>query len=542
MKAEKVYLGNIITMDERKPRAEAIAVKDGLIQYVGSKDMALSLCDENTEVIDLGTNSIYPGFMEAHCHPLGAGKLLDKDAVCDIAAGQNLEEYVEIFREFIKNHPGKVRYAGSGFMERDVQPTAAMLDALGVDVPIVIFSVDGHSAWVNTKALEYYHMDQSAVDKWGTDQVRVDENGKVTGYLSENPVFAIRAMTPPDPEQGANALMKAQEFFFSKGYTAVYAAGTEVVEPTGLLSYQAAAARDNFKLRIYGGRFIGETCEDIKGAVEEIVDLKKKYDSEYFKIVGVKTFTDGVVEAHTALLLDDYLDKPGYKGVARMYEHDKLVELYKNAALNGMNVHVHTVGDGAIHVNLDAIEEAEKITGLMDQRYALAHLQQVKKEDIQRFADLNVVAVAAPLWSPKHPDYFPQELEYVGTERAENAYPVKSFFDAGATVVYHTDFPVSPRISVPNAVYTGAKRKYPGDPDSLVRAADEFVTRYQSLMAMTKNVAWMWHEENRLGSLEVGKIANMSVFDADFLTDDIEKVGLANVVCTIVEGKIVYKA
>lgn len=542
MKADKLYLGNVITMDERKPRAEAVAVKDGLIMYVGSADFARSLCDENTEIIDLGSNSIYPGFMEAHCHPMGAGKILDTESIVNVSAGTNLEEYVAIMEKFIKAHPGKVRYTGSGFMERDVAPTAAMLDALGVDVPVVIFTVDGHSAWLNSHAIKAFDINQEAIDMWGTSQVRVDADGKPTGYISESPVFRLRAMIPPDPKEGARFLMNSQAFFFSKGYTAVYDAGIELVEKTSAESYQIAVESGKFKLRTYAGSLIDENCTDIKAAVEGIVEKQKKYNNEYFKIIGVKSFTDGVIEAHTGLLLDDYDDMPGYKGVARMHEHDKLVEMYTNAAKLGMNVHVHTVGDGAIRVNLDAIEEAEKVTGLMDQRHALAHLQQVAPEDIKRFAELNVMAVAAPLWSPKHPDYFPQELAYVGSERAERAYPIKSFFEAGANTVYHTDFPVSPRISVPNAVYTGEERRYPGDPKSCVRASDEFVTRYQSLAAMTKNVAYMWHEENRLGTLEVGKIANMSVFDADFLSDDIEKAGNAQVVCTIVDGDIVYKA
>ncbi|MCQ2567835.1 MAG: amidohydrolase [Mogibacterium sp.] len=542
MKADKLYLGNIITMDERKPRAEAICVKDGLIQYVGSEAIARSLCDGKTEVIDLGNNSIYPGFMEAHCHPMGAGKLLDKDSMADLSAGTDLEEYVEILKDFIDKHPGMVRYSASGFMERDVQPTKEMLDALNVDVPIFISSVDGHSAWVNSKALEVFNIGQNAIDEWGTDQVRVGADGKPTGYLSEGPVFYIRSIIPPDPEQGAKALLISQDFFFSKGYTAAYDAGLELIDKTALESYDILCKSGKLKLRTYVGSLIDENCTDIPAAVKAIADKMKEHNSEYFKIIGVKTFTDGVIEAHTGLLLDDYNDAPGYKGVARMHEHDKLVQLYTSAAENGMNVHVHTVGDGAIRVNLDAIEEAARECGKMDQRNALAHLQQVAKEDIKRFADLNVMSVVAPLWAPKHPDYYAQELAYVGEERAENAYPVKSFFDAGANVVYHTDFPVSPKISVPNAVYTGEKRKYPGGPDSAVRAADEFVSRYQSLLAMTKNVAYMWHEEDRLGSLECGKIANMSVFNVDFITDDIEKVGTAEVVCTIIDGEIVYKA
>ena len=473
---------------------------------------------------------------------MGAGKMLDTDALADLSAGNNLEEYLQILKAFIDAHPEKTRYAGHGFVERDVQPTAAMLDGICKDVPIVIFSVDGHSAWVNTKALELYNIGEDAIKEWGTSQVRVDADGKPTGYLSEGPVFYIRANTPPDPEEGERVLLNSQNFFFSKGYTAVYDAGIEVIETTGAQSYAIAAASGKLKLRTYAGSVIDENCEDIPAAVEAIAEKQKKYNCEYFKIIGVKSFSDGVIEAHTGLLLEDYSDAPGYKGVARLTDHDKLVQLYVNAAKNGMNVHVHTIGDGAIRANLDAIEEAARITGKMDQRNALAHLQVIKPEDIKRFADLNVMAVVSPLWSPKHVDYFKQELEYLGSERAENAYPIKSFYDVGATTVFHTDYPVSPKISVPNAVFTAQLRRYPGDPESAVRKSDEFITRYQALLAMTRNVAYMWHEENRMGSLENGKIANMTVYDKDFLADPIEEVGNANLVCTVVDGEIVYKA
>ena len=191
--------------------------------------------------------------------------------------------------------------------------------------------------------------------------------------------------------------------------------------------------------------------------------------------------------------------------------------------------------------NLDAMEEAAAATGLLDQRNALAHLQQVRKDDIQRFADLNVMAVVAPLWTPKHPDYFPQEVEYVGRERAENAYPIKSFAEAGANIAFHTDFPVSRNVSIPNTIYTAVMRRNAGSDPNCTREADEFITRYQALEGLTKNVAYMWHEENRLGTLEIGKIANMTVFDKNFLTDDLEEVGESDLVCTIVDGEIVYE-
>ncbi|MBQ0064125.1 MAG: amidohydrolase, partial [Firmicutes bacterium] len=539
MKADQLYLGNVITMDEKKPYAQAVAVKNGLIQYVGSEDIARSLCDENTKIIDLKGNTIYPGFLEAHCHPLGAGKALDTDSVIDVSSGNNLEEYVEIITAFIENHPGKKIYSGQGFKERDVQPTGAMLDAISKEIPIMISSVDGHSLWLNSAAMNRFDINKTAVQEYGSDLVRVDEEGNPTGYISEAPVFTIRRKLTMDKETGMKSLLTSQNFFFSKGYIAVYDAGLELMDKKCPEFYMELEKENKLKLRTYAGSYIDENCEDIKGAVENIAKMQEN-NSEHFKVIGVKTFADGVVEAHTAYLLEDYLDQEGYKGAARMTEHEKLVELYTQAAIHNMNVHVHSVGDGAIHCHLDAIEEAIKATGKTDMRNALAHLQIVKKEDIQRFADLNVIAVVAPLWSPKDPVYFKQELEYVGSERAESAYPIKSFIDAGTTYAFHTDFPVSKIVGIPETVFTAVKRRYADGTEENVRASDEFITRYQALAGLTKNVAFMWHEDSRLGSLEVGKIANMAVFNKNFLSDDLDEIANASLVCTIVDGEIVY--
>lgn len=540
MKADKIYLGNVITMDEKKPYAEAVAVKDGLIQYVGGKEVALSLADDKTEIIDLTGNSIYPGFLEAHCHPLGAGGALDTESVIDVSGGKCLEDYLEIMDQFIKAHPGKKVYKAQGFMERDVKPTASMIDSICPDTPVLVSSVDGHSMWINTPFMKMFNIDKAAVEKYGSDLVRVDENGEPTGYISETPVFEIRAKMTIDKEDGMRFLLISQNFFFSKGYTAVYDAGLELVDKNCRDFYAGLTESGKLKLRTYAGSLINEKCEDIKGAVENIKKMQED-NSEYFKIIGVKTFSDGVVEAHTAYLNEDYCDQPGYKGAQRLTDHDMLTELYTEAAHNDMNVHVHAVGDAAIKCNLDAIEEAVKATGKVDMRNVLAHLQIVREEDIKRFADLDVIAAVASLWTPKHPDYFPQEVEYVGEERANAAYPIKSFIDAGVTHVFHTDFPVSKTVDIPQAVFTAVKRRNPADGEDCVRESDEFITRYQALAGMTKNVAYMWHEDNRLGTLEAGKIANMAVFTKDFLNDDIDEVAKSSLVCTIVDGDVVCR-
>ena len=276
MKADKLYLGDIVTMNKIKPVAEALCVKDGIILYVGSEKTARTLCDENTEIINLGENTIYPGFMEAHCHPMGAGKLLDTEALCDVSAGESLEDYVKILADFIAKHPDRKNYSGHGFMERDVKPVASMLDAVCADKPVMLMTTDGHSMWLNTKAMEIYGLDKEAAKAYGPATCRVFEDGTPTGYISENPVFDLRAKIKTDIEAGVRALLTAQNFFFSKGYTAIYDAGMELAEKTAPDIYAAAVAGGKYKLRTYAGSLIDEFCEDIDGAVEHINENKTR--------------------------------------------------------------------------------------------------------------------------------------------------------------------------------------------------------------------------------------------------------------------------
>jgi len=214
------------------------------------------------------------------------------------------------------------------------------------------------------------------------------------------------------------------------------------------------------------------------------------------------------------------------------------------ADAEGLAVHAHSEGGGATHFMLDCIEDAEKITDDFDQRNVLAHLHFVTDEDIKRMAKTGSIPAVAPLWSPKEGDFYEQEVRYVGKELADQAYPIKSFYDFGANVVFHSDYPVSPMMDVKLSFYTAEARTYPKESGMITapRNLEESITREQSLRAMTINVARQWHQEHRLGSIEFGKVANMTVFDCDFLHDDLDKVAKANIVATIVDGEEVYKA
>ncbi|MBR2775469.1 MAG: amidohydrolase family protein, partial [Selenomonadaceae bacterium] len=362
------------------------------------------------------------------------------------------------------------------------------------------------------------------------------------GYICENPLLDIIAILPSSVEDAKNYLLAWQDFALQNGYTAVADAGAKLFYKDCPQAYKELEEEGKLKLRTYAYMLTPDNVADPKAEVARVAEDRVKYGGEYFHIIGVKAFVDGVIEAHTGWQIDEYADAPGYYGTPVFNDHDKMVELITEADKEGLAVHVHSVGNGATQFMMNCIEEAEKITGDMDQRNVLAHLQFVTDEDIKRMAKTRSIPAVAPLWSPNEPNVYEQEVRYVGKELADQAYPIKSFYDAGANVVFHSDYPVSPMMDIKYSIYTAEKRMYPKESGmkSAPRNIKEAITREQSLRAMTINVARQWHQEHRLGSIDFGKLANMTVFDCDFLHDDLDKVAQAKIIATIVDGEEVY--
>ena len=541
MKADTIILGNVITMDELKPYAEAIAVCDEKIIYVGSKDAAMKLKGDNTKVLDYGNNSIYPGFLEAHCHPGFAGNIMFGRA--NLLEGKTPEEYINILKKYVEDNSDKPHYVGSGWLDDMLYKlNAKQLDEICPDKPMINQSGSGHMMWVNTKAMEEYGINEEAVAQWGTECIHVDENGKPTGILAEKPAIDLVKKVQPDLKETKEQLLGFQEYAFSNGYTGVYNAGYQLLSQNEPSASKELDDEGKFKLYTFCGSFVNDNTDTPEEDIERIVEEAKKYNGKHVKVIGAKVFADGVVEGHTAWMLDDYVDKPGYKGVKRFCDYDKMVRLVKAASNHDMNVHVHSIGDGATKTWIDAFAQAQSETGNHDMRNALAHLQEVTKEDVKRIGEYNVMAVCGIMWVTKEPGFFDQEVEYVGEEKSYNAYPVKSIVDGGGVVANHSDYPVSPLFSAVQAFCLGVLRKLPSQPDDRIRNADQAISRYESLKALTSNVAYMWHEEDRMGTISMGKLANFVVMDKDFMHDEMSDIENAKCIATIIDGEIVYKA
>ena len=545
---QTLIFGNIITMDEKRPFAKAALVKDGVFIFIGSAEEAKKLASTDAQVLDYKENFIYPGFLESHAHSHFAGERAIGQANLTQVGLTDYAKYRKIIKEFIEKNPQRNFYIAAGWAENDEYVSKAYLDEICSDKPLFMQTSGGHSMLLNTKALEWAGIDATYAKKIGYEMVHVDANGEPDGYICENPVAELLQKFPTAFEDAKSYLLAWQDMALQKGFTAVADAGSEIFYRNSPKAYHELEEEGKLKLRTYAYLLSPDNVEDPKAEVARIVADRAKYSGEYFHVVGVKAFLDGVTEAHTAWQNQDYADQPGYHGVERFNDHDKMVELIVAADVEGLSVHVHSEGGGATHFMLGCIEDAEKITGDMDQRNVLAHLHFVTDEDIHRMATTGSIPAVPPLWTAAVPGLYDIEVKYVGQELASQSYPIKSFYDAGATPVFHSDYPVSPSMSVPQSIYMAETRSLPKEMLNGVNTVNtqnnikEAITRKQSLRAMTINVAHQWHQEHRMGSIEFGKLANMAVFDCDFLHDDLEKVIKANIVATIVDGEEVYKA
>lgn len=542
--ADTVFLGNVITMDDNNPCAEAVAVKDGIILFVGSAEAAKAFCDEKTEIIDYGDFSIYPGFLESHCHVSLAG--MRSYGMAKLTPGVPLKQTIEEVKAYIKANPGKKYYIGSGWtFSGGEEPTTTMLDEACSDVPVILQTGDGHSVWINSKCLEVLNPTPEMIKAYGPAQVRVDGDGKPTGYISETPAIELLQDLQFGVEELKEFTLKWQEEGITEGFTGVCDAGIELFGPTQLQVYEELSKEGKLKLRIHGLSMVNDNTDTPEEDMAKIAEMAKKLNSEYFKIIGAKVFIDGVIEAHSGWMIDEYKDEPGYHGVRRFNDVDKMSRLMTAANKYGLLVHSHCVGDAAARMYADSVEKSVKETGNYDQRNAAAHLQYLKPEDIKRFGKYGIVAVSGYQWCPKNVFSYPVEEQCVGSEYAEKGYPAKSFINAGSVVVGHTDYPVSPIVSNPHAIYLGITRTSPIIGKAGIRGPEEAMTREETLASITKNVAWMWHEEDRMGTLEKGKLANMAVFTADFLKDSLGAITAAaflGAYATIIDGKVVYQA
>jgi len=532
----------VYTLDAQQPWAEAVAITHGLIVLVGTNAQAKELTGPDTTVISQPGGLVLPGFQDAHVHPLSSG--VDQfDCNLDIQPPEQ-QAYLDVISACATRMPDREWISGGGWsvtaFPPDGIPNKALLDAIVPDRPMVFSSIDGHTAWTNSKAMQIAGITKATVDPVNGRIDRDPVSGEPVGSLQESAMALIRSHVPPPPQSQVDEGMRYSiDYLHSLGITSMQeaAASVDPEDPLHALETYRRFA-DNGELQM--NTVISLLWDNDKGLeqIPNLVRAREKYNGGLINTGTVKIFVDGVVEPRTAALLEDYSDQPGYKGELQV-KPELLNEAVAQLDELGFQVHMHVIGDGAVRAALDAFEFARARNGLTDGRHHLAHVEFVDPADIARFADLNVTATFSPLWAVED-DYLTKlTLPRVGPERYRWTYPINSIAEAKGRIAFGSDW----NVSSPDpllAIETAVTRVEPLEGKTPVFMPQERITLEQAITAATINAAYVNHLDESTGSLEVGKKGDVVILDTNLF--DIEPAGIsdAKVVATLFGGEVVY--
>jgi predicted amidohydrolase YtcJ len=537
--------GTIYTVDADRTIASAMAVKGDTIIYVGGNAGAQRLIGESTRVIDLQGRLVLPGLVDSHNHATSAVSEIYEVWLYGMGS---VEEYQQAIRDFVEARPGLNGLQGGGWINAVFGPhgpTADLLDEIVPDIPVVLYSEDYHSAWVNSKALEMAGVTADTPDPAG-GIIERDADGNPSGTLRESAMDLVAEVIPPyTEEQLIEGLEYFQDMAHSYGITTVYIPHLPGGGDAGLQALHTLEQSNRMTMRFRAA--LGVDPEDDPAMVSELAARRDAEAGGLFEIIGAKIFMDGVLEGGTAYLEEPYLHMPDSRGEL-LWEPQAYNEMCAALDRAGFQIHVHSIGDAATRLTLDGFAYARQQNGERDSRHIITHLQLVNPEDISRFAELDVVAVPQPYWFVRDA-YYTQAIEYVGQERADQQYPMKSFFDQGVIVASASDYPVTTPPDPMLAIEIGVTRTVPAGSDIYIEpdytqalVPAERVTVEQMIASFTINGAFATFLEDQIGSLEVGKKADFIVLDQNILEIDPAEIHNTTVLLTFFAGQEVYRS
>jgi predicted amidohydrolase YtcJ len=526
--------GQVYTMDASRSWAQAVAVKEGRIVYVGTDTGVQSWIGPGTEVVDLVGKMLLPGFHDSHVHPASGGLELLQ---CDLNQARSSEEVFQRIADYSAKHKNLDWIVGGGWQMPIFpagQPNREQLDRLIPDRPAFITSSDAHTAWVNSKALESANIDAGTPDPPGGEIDR-DLDGRPTGLLREEAITLVSQNLPPTTDQEyRRGLLAGLELANTHGITSLVDANATA--PI-LKAYQRLSAEGRLSARVVTALFT-----DPKQGSEQVQALQALRDSvqdPLIRATSAKVYADGVIEAHTAALLEPYLDT-GQRGIT-IWSEDRYRDLISELEKAGFQIHVHAIGDRAVRLTLDSFQESREQNENVDLRHQIAHLQLVSPTDIPRFRELGVVANFQPLWA--YNDTFIRDLTVpvLGPERSRLLYTLKSFHEQGVTVVGGSDWSVT-SINPLEAIQVGMTRTDPDQPSAAPLLPEQALELSDLLAAYTINGAYGMHQAEETGSIEVGKWADLIVLDRNLFEVLPREIGKVRVLQTILGGQTVFRS
>jgi predicted amidohydrolase YtcJ len=524
--------GRIYTMDESRPFATTIIIRNSQIVAVGDDKLISEFEGQAGERIDLDGRCVIPGLVDAHVH-FRNFSMARRRVNLDFAA--SLEEVLQRIAAYAAEEKhiersGWLRGRGwvQGGWSEGRFPTAADLDQVVNHVPALMTHKSGHAAWVNTRALRLTGITSETPDPPG-GEIQRDGRGQPTGILFEEAMNLVTDLIPEAPlDEVVEAMRDGQKYCWEVGLTGIH----DFDGRSCFLALQQLHQNQELRLRVVKNIPV-KRLEHAVG-----VGLKSGFGDEWLRIGGIKIFADGALGPRTAAMVEPYENEPDNFGIV-VTDKEEMMAAASEASANGLSVTVHAIGDRANHDVLDVYEAIRKQEARGKKlRHRIEHVQLLHPNDLQRLAELDIIASMQPLHATSDMN---MADTYWGA-RARYAYANRTMLDSGATVVFGSDAPIEGIEPLPGIHAAVTRRRANGNPGPNGWYPEQRLAIEEAVRGFTTAAAFTSGQENRLGSISAGKLADLTIFDRDIFnipSDELLEVGIAG---TIIGGQFRFRA
>ena len=544
--------GSVYTMDPRQPWAQCVVVEADRIVFVGSEAQARALAPHDAEVIDLKGGVLLPGFVDAHDHlaMMAIGKL-----GVDLSGIVGKDAILARVREYVAQHPGQSVYRGFGWYPGSFEgesPRRQWLDEITGDVPMVVNSADIHDLWFNTAAMKAAAISAATPDPEANQYYVRDADGTPSGHAVEGaaaiPILAaVGTFTVETCRQAQELTLDRAP---SYGITSYFEAGV-VLGPTSAEAepiYADFVARDlagALDVRVFGSYWTRSASDDPRDIVAGLVDWNARLRSPHVSIAHCKMWADGTLFSEGALLLQPSCG--AHPSLGQMtFTGEQVAAQIRAVQEAGFDMHIHVDADGSARTVLDAFEAVQQRIGRGDARHLIAHNTLLAPDDVPRYADMGILANGTPLWGTDyHGQYRQIYTDLLGADRVdERVFAYGDLVRSGAIVTFGADLPgvdvgeVPPLIQIEAAV----TRKRPGFPEDEPFVPRQRIDLHDALRAYTINGAYQLRMEHEIGSIEVGKRADLVVLGANPFLVAPEEIHQVPVMLTMMDGRVTFDA
>lgn len=526
----------IYTVNPKEPWAQAMAVREGKVIAEGSNKEIAAYQGLSTKVIDAKEHMALPGFMDSHVHIMAGAALLEQIALND---AKTIDDFQKMIEDYATAHPDKKWIQGMGWyysiFGKNGAPDKKFIDEVVPDRPVYLAAYDGHSSLANSKALQIAGITRKTLDPPNGIIVRNPATGEPTGFLKEAAGSLVMKNIPrPTREEERNRLTKAIHYASSLGLTRVISAGADA-ERVDL--FDEIRQKGDLTTRLYMARFV--TPPISPEVIKVLEENRKRYSDDWIDLAPVKFLLDGVIEAHTAAMLEPYTNDPDNRGQL-YFDPDKYKEAVVQLDRLGFQIFTHAIGDRAIRLALDAYEAANKANGRTDARDRIEHIEDPCAEDIPRFGKLGVIAGMQPLHTTPNDNILNVWAGNVGSERAQRAWPWRDIQSGGAVLSFGSDWSVVTLNPWP-AVQMLLTRETPEGTPAGGWIPKQRLTLEEAIQGYTLGGAFAARREKTEGSIEAGKLADVILISQDLFKIPPNQIGKTKTLITMVGGKIVYQ-